>query len=248
LELVIAGWAVVVGILSQMLGLGGGILLVPLLTLVYGYPIQQVVPASLVGVMGMSVFASTKRTVPFGLLSIFEVTSLLGGMAGGYLAQAVSGDALRKGFAFLAVLVGIRFFLLSNQQLEGGKQLSLFQVTGISPQRLALLALFFGGVATVASMLGIGGGIFIVPALVTLGGVSMKDAAGMSHYLMGSMSAGALMAYVERGTLDIRLGAPIFLGLFVGGWLSSFIPAKSHHLKWVFSGVMLVTAWRMGWY
>jgi uncharacterized protein len=114
---------------------------------------------------------------------------------------------------------------------------------------LEILLLGFG-VGVLVGLLGIGGGVVLVPAMVYLFRMDQHMAQGTSLFvLLPPLGLGALIAYWKRGQVDLRAGILCALGMFIGGYLGSLvaIPLTSRNLKGLFGCFLMLLAfllWR----
>lgn len=107
-----------VGVLTGLVGVGGGFLIVPALALLGGVPMEAAVGTSLL-VIAMNSFAGFagylgKAEIPWGLMSLFTALAVAGSFAGAYLARFVSQHALKRGFAAFLVVMAL-FILYENR-------------------------------------------------------------------------------------------------------------------------------------
>ena len=228
------------GVLGAILGLGGGVVVVPALEWVaplFGkaLSIQQAVAVSQVGVLavGLSGAASYLR---LGLVRartgyLLSPYTIVGGALGSYLGLVLPGKAVATVFALL--LLYSAFSLLRGLRREEQAR---------EPSPLVPPAMTFAGV--MSGLLGIGGGTVQVPVLNLLGGVPIRQAIATSTFIMGLTAVANALVYQAGGLLDFRLAAAVALGVLVGARagasLQSRIPA--HGLKIFFSTLLVFTA------
>lgn len=220
------------GILGSMFGLGGGILIIPLLTLGLGIDMKDAIGASLIGVIASSTGAAG-RYVGEGLVNIrlgmlMEPATTLGSIAGAFLAIYLNQSILALVFA--AVLLYSAFYMYKRPELTvHARREDLCQYldscyvdrrTGekieykVHNLRRGLLASFAAG--NMSGMLGVGGGIVKVPAMNVWMGVPMKVATATSNFMIGVTAvAGAIVLYVN-GLVSPVLAATVALGVFAG--------------------------------
>jgi uncharacterized membrane protein YfcA len=251
------------GLLGSMLGLGGGVFLVPLLTLAFGVPIRAAIAASLISVIA-SASASATVSLRRGLVNIrlgilLEVATTLGGLTGSVVASRLthrqlfllfSGTLMAMG-ALAALRSGRRNVIadlrvepgrLGGRLFEGAAEY-VYRVRGLS---LALSASLVAG--AIAGLLGLGGGIVKVPVLTTFCGVPMRVAAATSTFIIGVTAAAAAIPYLARGDVALPLSASVALGALpgslLGAWLSETLEARA--LKMLMAAVLLAVGARMG--
>lgn len=221
---------IVAGILSGMFGIGGGVVIVPILTVVLGFELREATGTSLAALL-----------LPVGIFAVlayyragylrWRVVVLV---AFGLLIGAIGGASLALNLptATLQQLYGVFLLWMSWRFVEPRKLLKQVRQGSAPPAEpqaelraspfvlvgIGLLAGVFSG------MFGIGGGLVIVPLLVSLLHFDQKVAVGTSlGALLLPVSIGAVVAYYEAGKLEIPVAAGIALGLVIGAALGAKI-------------------------
>ena len=252
------------GLLGSLLGLGGGVFLVPLLTLALGVPFRAAVAASLVSVIATSSASSTVN-LDRGLVNLrlglaLEVATTVGGLAGGlgavHLTQRqlflLFGLVLASMGALVAVRSGRRNVIadldvdpgrLGGRLLEG----STTFVYRVKRLPLALLASLGAGV--ISGLLGLGGGIVKVPILNTFCGVPIRVAAATSAFMVGVTAAASAFVYLGRGDVALPLTAAVALGALPGSLLGARLShrVQARSLKFLMAAVLLAVGAQMAW-
>jgi uncharacterized membrane protein YfcA len=229
---VLVGIAVVVGVLGSMLGVGGGILLVPLLTLFLDVPVKTAIGTSLVCVVVTS-SASQIVYVARGFTNsrlgmTLEVATTLGALAGGITAILVSGRAIFGIFAAVLVYVLIsmeRKPAPSRPAAPGSALAGSFidpdtghEVTyGVGHLPAGLAFSFVAG--NVSGLLGVGGGAIKVPVMNLLMGMPLRAAIATSNLMIGVTAATGALIFFGRGLVEPRYAVPTALGILVGAQL-----------------------------
>ncbi len=220
------------GIIGSMFGLGGGIIIIPLLTLALGFDMKDAIGASLIGVIASSTGAAG-RYVSEGFVNIrlgmlMEPATTIGSIAGAFLAVYLEQNILA--LAFSAVLLYSAYYMLKKPEVtvhSRREELCRYLDSSyIDPRsgekveyrvhnlRRGLLASFAAG--NMSGMLGIGGGIVKVPAMNVWMGVPMRAATATSNFMIGVTAvAGAAVLYVN-GLVPPVLAATVALGVFAG--------------------------------
>src|SRR5215831_1270656 len=235
LALIIFAAGAMAGSLGALLGLGGGVFLVPFLNLVLGFPFSAAAAISLTTVIATSSTVSAgkagKHLINMKLGMLLEVATAAGSFLGGVTAQFVSQTVLQKMFGFVAAAVAA--VMLSRLQRRnvildpsadpgvlGGRyyeEESGAEVTyRVKRLPLALSASFVAG--NVSSLLGIGGGIIKVPVLNAWCGMPLRAAAATSAFMIGVTATAGAVIYYGRGQLQPALAAAAVLGVQVGSW------------------------------
>lgn len=195
----------IVGFFSGLLGVGGGIVLVPLLIVVVGYGQRRASGTSLAAVLptaisGMASYAS-HGSVDWIAGVILAAGAVAGSLLGTWLLHHTHQRALRWIFIVFLLLVAARlFFLIPDRSV----------VLDFTPW--VIFALVILGVVTgiLSGMLGIGGGVFIVPALMLGFGVGDLVAKGTSLFMIIPTAVAGTIANVRRGNPDIK--AAVIIG------------------------------------
>ncbi len=232
--------AVLAGTLGSFLGLGGGFIIVPALTLIIGVPIHLAIGASFIGVLANSNSASIvylkEGLTDVRLGTLLEVGALAGAIVGATFALSLDSDILSVIFG-LALLYG-GFAMIRGRRTSPSEDSihktatpsktnsshlgrSSNSPSDYEPRRIrqGIGLSIMGGVF--AGLLGVGGGSVLVPILVRVIGVPMKIAVATSSYIIGiTASAGALI-FLSQGAVDIVIAIPTALGVFFGAQLGS---------------------------
>lgn len=249
LALIIFGAGTVAGALGVALGLGGGIFLVPFLTLVLGFPLKSAAAISLATVIATSSAVTAQRAgnqlINLRVGMVLEAATTVGSLLGGITAQLVAESVLRRLFGVVAIAVAAVVLGRVNKRnvildptVDPGRLGGRFyeeESHGIVSYRvkrlpLALLASFIAG--NVSSLLGIGGGIIKVPVLNAWCGMPLRAAAATSALMIGVTATGGAIIYYGRGDLQPLLAAPAVLGVQVGSWAGARL-AYGASVKWL---------------
>jgi uncharacterized membrane protein YfcA len=226
-------------ILGSMLGLGGGVFLVPILTLFFGVEEKAAIGASAVAVVTNSVVGSTvhlrSRFTNLRLAMLLQVTTATGAIAGALIAVYSRPNLLN--FVFGSVLVYAAISMLLRRQAAPVETTA----SDDDPHRLAAtyhdpalrrdvsyaptrtrLGLGISGLAGVISgMLGVGGGVIMVPAMNLLMRVPVKAAAGTSSFMVGITSVATAFVFYSREKIDPTVVVPAMIGIFIGSQFGS---------------------------
>ncbi len=252
--------ALVVGALGSMLGIGGGVLLIPLLTGLFGIPIKIAIGASIVSVIATS---SAAGAVYVGrglshtrLAMLLEIATTLGALAGGITAVLLSPNLLEGLFALVLIYLvysmrrgsGERLAIAPTGVLDTSYVDSATGATvnyGVRNLPLGMGASFLAG--NVSGLLGIGGGIIKVPIMNLVMGMPLRAAIATSNFMIGVTAATSALIYYQRGFLDPNIAIPTALGVLVGAQIGTRIGGKvrSKTLKQIFQGLLLVFAVQM---
>jgi len=258
--LIISGAAT--GLIGAMLGLGGGVFLVPLLALALGVPIRTAIAASLISVIATASASSTinleRGLVNMRLGMTLEVATTLGGLAGGLLAAALTQRQLFLTFGATLAVMGVVMALRSGRRnviadmgvepgrlggrLQEGDNAYVYRIRRLP---LALVASLVAG--AISGLLGVGGGIIKVPVLNTFCGIPIRVAAATSAFMIGVTGAASAFLYFGRGDVALHLTAAVAIGALpgslLGARLSQRVEARS--LKIIMAVVLLLVGLRM---
>ena len=242
------------GILGAMLGLGGGVFLVPLLTLGFGLPIRAAIAASLVSVIATASASSTvnleRGLVNLRLGMALEVATTLGGLAGGLAASLLSTRQLFLLFGTTLGVMGCVMALRSRTR-------NVIPDLTIDPGRLGgrlvegdrsyvyrarRLGVAYGAslvAGAISGLLGLGGGIIKVPILNVFCGIPIRVAAATSAFMIGVTASASAFIYYGRGDMDLPLAAAVALGALPGSLAGARLGHKVD-ARWLKLGMALV--------
>ncbi|MBA2604009.1 MAG: sulfite exporter TauE/SafE family protein [Acidobacteria bacterium] len=256
LAVVIAAGAAAGG-LGSMLGLGGGVILVPFLNAALGFPLNIASGVGLMTVIATSSVVARGATgsglVNLRLGMVLQIAAASGAYFGGTLARRIPEHVLE--LVFSAVTAGIAGIMLSRLERRnvlldstlspgrfGGRYFDEESGGAIVYQtRRMPLALGVSLVAgSISGLLGIGGGILQVPALNAWCGVPLRAAAATSAVMIGITAAASAPLYYARGDIILPLAAAAVLGTFGGSragiWFGE--RARAKWLKVLMAGVL----------
>jgi uncharacterized membrane protein YfcA len=245
----IAIYAIGVGTISSMVGIGGGIFNTPLLMIVFLLSEQFAPATALVAALFLAVASSIAywRQDPRPIIPkvglFLAITTVPGSLIGVILRTMIQSPyALRLIFGLALMPVAIRMlFAVRREKGDIASELARYNMSDLTDKRLAisLFGGFIGGVS--AGLLGIGGGAVVVPVLAVLMGLPMHAAVATSMFtMMFTASAGTAMNYVQ-GYINPYYAIALGVGMLVGAQFGSKFATKvdSVQLKRIF-GVILV--------
>jgi uncharacterized membrane protein YfcA len=247
-----------------MLGLGGGVFLIPFLVLVFGLPMHQAIATSILAVIATSMGAAMnveRQTVNIRLGMVLEIATVIGAIFGGVTANLLSGEALSRIFA--ALLLVVSFVMIWRSKHSGDTAPAVTdgafpssyndEATGTvvlySAKRVPAV-LFVALIAgNISGLLGVGGGIFKVPAMHMLSGIPMKAATATSNFMIGVTAAASAFIYFAHGHLNPMIVSPAVLGVLGGSFIGVGVNRriKGSFLTWIFAVVLLLVSLRMFW-
>lgn len=263
------GGGVIAGVFGSLLGLGGGILIVPLLSLGFGLPVREAVGVSLVCVIvtsGASAAVYLERKVAnLRLGMVLELFTAAGAVVGGLIAFLLDDRLLAALFTGMLLYVAFSMIRRAGTSEGGPVEPAAAPAATDGPSRASKLVdtlsgpdyrvsrLRFGAVGAVfagvlSAILGIGGGIVKVPLMHLAMGVPLRVSTATSNLMVGITASTSAIVYLLRAGIDPYVAGPTALGVFVGAAIGS----RSAHrvdlrvLRLLFVVVLLYTALQMG--
>jgi uncharacterized membrane protein YfcA len=226
------------GALGSMVGLGGGVFIVPALTLFLDVPIHHAVAASLVSVVATSSAASVAY-VRAGLSNIklgmtMEPLTVVGALLGGLVGGLLSREVLSGIFGAVMILVAAQMGLRRTDQ-----EASVLPAEGLGAlghsyhdpnlgrevnYRIRRLPLGLGAslvAGWVSGLLGVGGGWLQVPVMAAGMRVPVRAAVATSSLMLGVTACAGAIVYFSRGMVDPAVAAPVVFGVSAGALLGS---------------------------
>ncbi len=238
------------GILGALLGLGGGIFLVPALTLLFHLPIRIAVGTSLVGVIatsaGVAAVAPLGRGADVGLALRLEVATTAGAIAGSLLAGRVSPRVLSILFAGVVFLTALYILYKARHRPASGVPERLFHRDYRPRHWPAGLAIsLLAGMAS--GLLGVGGGFIKAPMMYAVMEVPLGIATATSNFMVGITAAASIFVYYGRGDIYPLVVIPTALGVFTGATLGGFILPRLRvtWLRLALVGLLLIMGLQM---
>lgn len=261
------------GALGAITGIGGGVVIVPALTIAFGFDFATSVAASLAAVVATSTAAGSAY-VAEGLTNMrlamtLEVATTLGGITGGFLGLLLPERALSAifGAAMLATAL-----LVSRERTEHGDAMpdegtrSTAEIPADSGPldaryrdpdsgskvvyRVRHVPSGMGasyGAGMASGLLGVGGGFIKVPAMNLLMGVPIKVAAATSNFMIGVTAVSSLLVYLGRGEMHPGITAPLVLGTFFGAVAGTRLQSRipSGHVRNALAAILVFVAIQM---
>ncbi|HTW46254.1 MAG TPA: sulfite exporter TauE/SafE family protein [Acidobacteriaceae bacterium] len=247
------------GLLGALTGLGGGVVIVPLLTLVFGVDIRYAIGASLVSVIATSSGAAAAyvregfSNIRIGMF--LEIATTLGAVFGAYLTTRVPTSAIGVIFGLVLLYSAIASYKGKHTQegsLETSKLAGLLRLRGSYPhdgrdeeyvaQRVpAGFGLMFTA-GTLSGLLGIGSGAVKVLAMDQAMALPFKVSTTTSNFMIGVTAAASAGIYLSRGYISPELAMPVMLGVLAGSLTGAkiLVHANVKTLRTVFALVIVV--------
>lgn len=246
-------------ILGSMLGLGGGVFIVPLFTLYLGVDPKIAVGASAIAVVTNSVVGSSNHLrngfTNIRLSMLLQVTTAIGAIIGAIIA--IWADA-----SLLKVLLGLILVYCAYSMIKSRK-LAYPNASPDTPDPLAIGAsypdpasgneiryvpqrvkpglIISSSAGVLSGMLGIGGGVIQVPMMNLVMKMPVKAAAGTSSFMVGMTAVATAAIFYSEGKIDPRIAIPAMLGVFVGSSLGSSLTKRLKTDRLVVIFVVILT-------
>lgn len=261
---IVAAVSFVAGLLGSLTGLGGGVVLVPLLTIFFHVDIRYAIGASLVSVIATSSGAAAAY-VKEGFSNIrigmfLEIATTTGALLGAFLATRIPTSALA---AIFGIVLLYSAYFSRKPRTEAERNLppdplaTKLRLNGRFPDLEGLrnynvqnvptgFSLMFGAGA-LSGLLGIGSGAVKVLAMDQAMRIPFKVSTTTSNFMIGVTAAASAGVYLSRGYVDPGLSMPVMLGVLGGSLLGSriLVKAETKSLRLVFSVVILVLGLQM---
>jgi uncharacterized membrane protein YfcA len=256
--------ALAAGFLGALTGLGGGVVIIPLLTLAFGVDIRYAAGASLVSVIATSSGAAAAyvregySNIRVGMF--LEIATTLGALAGAFAAAKLPAGTIAVVFGVVLLLSA---YFSGRQRSEHASlgpadplaarlRLDATYPTPQGPQpyhvrRIPLGFALMAGAGVLSGLLGIGSGAFKVLAMDQAMGLPFKVSTTTSNFMIGVTAAASAGVYLGRGYIDPGLAMPVMLGVLLGSSLGARVltVAPSDRLRLVFVVVIVALAAQM---
>jgi uncharacterized protein len=261
------GVALVAGAFGALAGLGGGIIIVPVLTLFFGVDVHYAIGASIISVIATSSGAAAtyiKANLTNLKIGLFlEIATTLGALSGAFVGSYLAGPVL---FLIFGLVLGLSSIAMWNKRNQGlpenvhpdkwSRQLKLgdkyydtvlkrevkYEVQGT---RLALALMYIAGL--VSGLLGIGSGALKVTAMDITMKLPIRVSSATSNFMIGVTAAASAGIYLARGYINPFLAAPVALGVLLGSVVGTYLlmVLKGQVIRWLFIGVLVVLTIQM---
>ncbi|MBW1605304.1 sulfite exporter TauE/SafE family protein [Lactobacillus sp. Sy-1] len=250
--LIMIALGVFAGIAGAILGLGGGIIVTPILTLAFGLNIKYAIGASIIVVIatssGSTIAYLKDEVLNLRVAMFLEIATTIGAVAGSLLTGVLDPKYLYVLFGLLLIFSGFNMFrklrmkpddyrsgkedaIAKKLELNGSyydknlKKTIDYQVTNV-PSGMSVM--FGAGLAS--GLLGIGSGAFKVIAMDTFMKMPLKPSSATSNLMMGVTAAASATVYFFNGTILPNIAVPLAIGILggavVGSRVMQILPTK----------------------
>ena len=261
------GVSIGAGVFGALLGLGGGVILVPVLTLVLGIDIHYAIGASIVSVIATSSGAAAAylrdgvTNIRVGMF--LEIATTTGAIVGALIAGYVDGAGLFIVFGVVLTYSAYAMFRHRDAELPTGVEmgpLANFLHLGsayydsalnrlveynVRGARYGLPLMFVAG--AVSGLLGIGSGVLKVPAMDLAMKLPLKVSTATSNFMIGVTAAASAGVYFIRGDVNPFIAAPVAMGVLIGATVGTrlMMRTRSTQIRRVFVVVLVFVALQM---
>ena len=256
--------AFLAGLLGSLTGLGGGVIIIPLLTLALGVDIHYAIGASIVSVIATS-SGSAAAYVKEGITNIrigmfLEIATTIGAISGAIVAVYLNANYIAILFGCILIFSAIMTLKkkVDHTTLDDtDKWAKFFKLNGSYPDKGVdhayavkhvpggFLMMLFAG--TLSGLLGIGSGALKVIAMDNIMRLPFKVSTTTSNFMMGVTAAASAVVYLHRGQIDPGIAMPVCIGVLTGATVGSkvLLKANTGKLKIVFAVVVAFLALQM---
>ena len=268
-ETVLALVSIVAGVFGALLGLGGGFILIPFLTLALGVNIHYAIGASLVSVIATSSGAAAAyvrdRMTNVRVAIFLEIGTTLGAITGVAIASRIDSSGL---FLLFSVLLTCSAFamlrrhegagtdqdvpadsiadrLRLHSEYPGGPNREMVPYR-VARTRLGLVLMYVAG--CVSALLGVGSGVLKVPAMDQAMRMPIKVSSATSNFMIGVTTATSAGIYFMRGDIIPGLAGPVAFGVLIGSQVGSRLLGQwsGQTIRWIFVVILFLVAIEMG--
>ncbi len=244
------------GMLGALTGIGGGVLLSPILALHFGVPIRQAIGTSLVAVITTSAASSSvhlqRHTTDIRLGMTLELATAFGAALMAYLVGYFNRNALEGLFAGFLLYSAITLVVRRGKLKPGEESPSALNgdivIPPYEPKRypLGLGASLVAG--ALSGLLGIGGGPIKVPVMYIFMNVPLMVATATSNFMIGVTAAASAIVYYRRGDILVEYAAPLAVGVFLGSLLGARLAPRIHtkYVVYLLVAIMFYLAGHLG--
>lgn len=237
------------GLVGSLTGLGGGVIIIPMLTLLFGVDIHYAIGASLISVIATSSGAAAAY-VKEGISNIrigmfLEIATTLGAVGGAMIAVYAPTDIIAVVFGFVLIFSAVISLKKKNESLvqyRSGKIAHILKLNSSYPTEHGEIRyaahnvpggfIMMAIAGLISGLLGIGSGALKVIAMDHFMKLPFKVSTTTSNFMIGVTAAASAGIYMQRGYINPGLSMPVVLGVIAGAFLGSKILVKSK-TKWL---------------
>lgn len=259
--------SILAGIVGSVLGLGGGIIVTPALTLLFGVSIEHAIGASIISVIatssGSAIAYIRDRITNLRVGMFLEIATTVGAITGAFIGGLIAPNLLYIIFGLLLVYSAVNMI----KRKKGGHQEQIamhpaaakLKLGGSYYDKAAQEQISYNvgnvyggfgvmyGAGVVSGLLGIGSGSFKVMAMDVFMKLPLKVSTATSNFMMGVTAAASAGVYLLRGDIDPHIAGPVALGVLAGATIGAQVMQrmKSKTIRMLFIPVLLYVAFQM---
>ena len=259
--------SIIAGIFGSILGLGGGIIITPALTLLFGIDIRYAIGASIISVIATSSGAAISyvrdKITNMRIGMFLEIATTIGAITGAFISGLIDPNHLYVIFGVLLLYSAFAMLKKKNEELPEivtahsiSKKLRLngeYHDKALSKDITYNVAGVYGGfgmmyiAGVISGLLGIGSGIFKVMAMDLFMKLPLKVSSATSNFMIGVTAAASAGVYLLRGDIDPKIAAPVALGVLMGAIIGAKIMEnlKSKTIRIIFIPVLAFVSIQM---
>lgn len=259
--------AIIAGVFGSILGLGGGIIITPALTLLFGIDIRYAIGASIVSVIATSSGAAVAyvrdKITNIRIGMFLEIATTIGAITGAFISGLIDSKYLYVIFGVLLLYSAIAMLKKKGQELpqdvEAHPLAEKLKLNGeyydkVLDKKITYnVAGVYGGfgmmygAGVISGLLGIGSGIFKVMAMDLFMKLPLKVSSATSNFMIGVTAAASAGVYLLRGDIDPKIAAPVALGVLIGAAIGTKIMQnlKSKTIRMIFIPVLAYVSIQM---
>ena len=257
---------IIVGILGAIVGIGGGIIMVPVLTFLFDMPIHNAIAVSLVVITANSMSTSAvylkTGTANLNLGIALSAASVVGALIGSKTAVHLPQSVV---MIILGVIQLIMAYLTYIKMKKGSKAHSNIplnektffygeykdkatgEVVRYNPVKTGYNFLFSAFSGVFSGLSGAGGGAMIIPGMNLISDIPIEAAAATSSFIIGFTAAAGSIVYMQAGYVDVKVVCSIILGIYAGTTISMryFSKITDKKVSYLLIGLLLIVAFQM---
>lgn len=256
--------SILAGFLGSLLGIGGGIIVVPALTLIFSVDIKYAVAASLISIIATSSGAAASflrdHLTNIRVAVLLEIGTVAGAMTGFLISSSIKSNwlfFLFGGFLFFSAIMMLRKkgdsraeedhpwsqkLKLAGSFPDERGVMTFYKVANVP---FGLFSMYFAGI--LSALLGIGSGLFKVMAMDGAMKLPMKVSSATSNFMIGVTATASAGAFLMRGDIRPEIASPVALGIIVGSWVGAKFMTKmpAAQIRKIFVGILIIVSIQM---
>jgi uncharacterized membrane protein YfcA len=256
--------AFLAGLLGSLTGLGGGVIIIPLLTLALGVDVHYAIGASIISVIATS-SGSAAAYVKEGITNVrigmfLEIATTISAITGVIIASYMNSDYIKIVFGLILLFSAYAMLKKKIDHSDNAKTSALanyFKLNGSYPTAEGMkpyaVHRVLGGFAmmfvagTLSGLLGIGSGALKVLGMDNIMKIPFKVSTTTSNFMMGVTAAASALVYLHKGQIDPGIAMPVTIGVISGATIGAkiLIRTNTDKLKVVFAVVISFLALQM---